>query len=83
MISATTSDLRENILTIIKREYSAQRHAAKRLARHGKASYRTAEAWLAGRNAPSGPSLMNIMAECTPLADEVMRLVAERKKQRG
>ena len=83
MSYAITSDYRETILTVIAREYSAKRHAAKILAKHAKASYRTAEAWVAGRNVPSGAALMNIMAECEPMADAINRFVAERKKQRG
>lgn len=77
------SDYRETILNVIAQQYATKRHAAKILARHAKASYRTAEAWIAGRNVPSGASLMNLMAECEVLADEVMRLVNERKVKLG
>jgi hypothetical protein len=83
MNNAITSDYRESVLAVIAREYGPMRHAAKILAQHAQASYRTAESWIAGRNVPSGESLMNLMSECNALADEINRLVAERRKQRG
>ena len=82
-VETVSSDYRETILQVIAHEYSAKRHAAKILAKHAQASYRTAEAWVSGRNVPSGAALMNIMAECEPMAAAIKRIVAERKKQRG
>lgn len=73
----------EAVLTAITREYGKRPNAAKLLARHARTSYRTAENWLAGICAPNGEKLVDLMANCEPLADEVMRLVAERRTQRG
>jgi hypothetical protein len=80
MIASTYSDA---VLTIIAREYSPLPHAAKILAQHAKTSYRTAENWLSGMCAPNGEKLVNLMAECEALAQEVNRLVAERRAEKG
>jgi hypothetical protein len=82
LVETSPSFYRETILTIIAREYGAKRHAAKILARHAQSSYRTAEAWISGRNVPTGHSLLNIMSECEALADAINGIVADRKKQR-
>ena len=79
----SASTYSEAVLTAISREYGSKPNAAKILARHARTSYRTAENWLAGICAPNGEKLVDLMASCDALADEVMRLVAERKKQRG
>lgn len=68
------------VLTVLKRTYGGTPHAAKRLAQAARTSYRTAENWLMGANAPSGEALINLMAECEELAEEVGRLVAERRQ---
>lgn len=73
MSGAITSNYRENILTVITREYSAKRHGAKILARHAKASYRTAQAWISGRNVPSGQHFMNLLQECEAMADIIKK----------
>jgi hypothetical protein len=44
---------------------------------------RTAENWLAGEHAPNGENLVELMAACSELADEINRLVAERRAARG
>ena len=80
MSDSTYSD---TILTAIAREYGSLPHAAKLLARHARTSYRTAENWLAGICAPNGEKLVNLMAECQVLADEVNRLVAERRAKKA
>lgn len=80
MSAATYSDI---VFGAIQREYAPLKHAAKLLARHAGTSPRTAENWLAGTHAPNGEKLLNLMAECRSLADEVNRLVAERRAARG
>lgn len=82
-MDATASDYREVILTVIAREYGPMRHSAKILAKHAQTSYRTAEAWVSGRNVPSGKSLVNIMANCKAMADEMNRLISESRQSPG
>lgn len=82
-MSGITSDYRETVLTVIAQEYSPLRNGAKILARHAKASYRTAEAWVAGRNAPSIKSVMNIAANCRAMSNELNRLIAESQQSIG
>ena len=79
---AISSHYSETILTVIAREYGPMRHAAKILAQHAQGSYRTAEAWIAGRSVPSGENLISLMASCDVLTDEINRLVTERKQSR-
>jgi hypothetical protein len=69
----------EAVNRVIKRRFAPLKHAAKLLARASGASPRTAENWLAGSHAPSGESLLNLMAACPELADEMNRVVAERR----
>jgi hypothetical protein len=71
------------VLACIAREYGALRHASKILARHARSSHRTAEHWIAGRSVPSGENLINLMAQCEALADEITKLVAERRSTKG
>ena len=79
-MSATYNDV---VLSYIKREFAPLKHAAERLARAAGTTPRCAKAWLAGEHAPNGESLMSLMASCRELADEVNRLVAERRAARG
>ena len=71
------------IQAVIAREYRPLRHASKILAQHARSSYRTAEAWLSGRCVPTGENLANLMVECEALAEEINRLIAERRSIRG
>lgn len=80
LATVTYSDV---VLNVLRREYGPLKHATKLLARHARTTPRTAENWLAGTHAPNGEKLLNLMAECTTLADEVNRLVAERRAARG
>jgi len=81
VVTATTYS--NTVFRVIQREYAPLKHAAKLLARHAGTTPRTAENWLAGTHAPNGEKLLNLMAECATLADEVNRLVAERRSSRG
>jgi hypothetical protein len=67
------------VIGVIDREYGRLRHAAKILAAHAKASVPAAKHWLYGRRSPTGEHLLNLMAECKPMADEINRIVAERR----
>ena len=80
LMSATYNDV---VLGYIRREFSPLKHAAKLLARSARTTPRCAKAWLGGEHAPSGESLVQLMSSCSELADEVMRLVAERRAARG
>lgn len=64
----------------LRQEFGPLRHAAKLIARKAGATPRTAEAWLAGRNAPYGEHLVNLMAECDGLAAEINNLIRERRR---
>lgn len=81
-VSSMPSTYSDAVLTVIQRTYAPLRHASKLLARDAKASPRTAEKWISGQNAPSGEALIELMASCQELADEVNRLVAERRSAR-
>lgn len=67
------------VLTVLRHAYAARRHASKLLARDANASPRTAEKWLSGETAPSGENLIELMASCQELADEINRLVQARR----
>jgi hypothetical protein len=71
------------VLGYIRREFAPLKHAAELLARAAGATPRAAKAWLAGEHAPSGEKLLNLLAECKPLADEIFRIVEERRAARG
>lgn len=71
------------VLGVIKREFFPLKHAAKLLANAARVSQRTAENYLAGTHAPSGEALLNLLAECKPMADEIFRIVEERRAARG
>jgi hypothetical protein len=82
-MNAVAATYSATVFPVMQREYAPLKHAAKLLARHARTTPRTAENWLAGTHAPNGEKLLNLMAECTDLADEVNRLVAERRAARG
>jgi hypothetical protein len=71
------------VLGFIRREFAPLRHAAELLARAAGTTPRTAKNWLAGEHAPNGEKLLNLLAECKPLADEIFRVVEERRAARG
>jgi hypothetical protein len=78
-VSATYNDV---VLGYIRREFAPLKHAAELLARAAGTTPRTAKNWLAGEHAPNGESLVALMVSCRELADEVNRLVAERRAAR-
>lgn len=81
MLTATTYN--DVVLGYIKRTFGPLKHAAKLLARASGTTPRNAENWLAGVHAPNGENLVELMATCADLADEIMALVAERRAARG
>jgi hypothetical protein len=82
-MSDTVLNFKCVVLGVIDREYGALRHASKILGRHARVSHRTAEEWISGRSVPSGDNLINLMAQCEALADEITKLVAERRSAKG
>lgn len=76
VMHTTVCDVVSNYL---RQEFGPLRHAAKLIARKAGATPRTAEAWLAGRHAPYGEHLVNLMAECDGLATEINNLIRERR----
>ena len=79
---AATIPVRDRLLDAIKREFMPFRFAAEMLARASKKSPRAARNWLSDRNAPDAEALIELMASCSSIADEVERLVAERRAAR-
>jgi hypothetical protein len=79
-MTATYGDV---VHEVIRRQFGPLKHAAKLLARAAGTTPRTAENWLAGSHAPNGEKLVNLMADCQELAEEINRLVAERRALRG
>lgn len=82
-VVSRTMTYSDAVIGVIRREYAPLKNASKLLARHARTTPRTAENWLAGTHAPNGEKLINLMAECEELADEVYRLIAERRAARG
>lgn len=78
-----TASYNDVVLGFIQREFAPLKNAAKLLARAANATPRAAENWLAGMHAPNGEKLIALMSECKELADEINRLVAERRAARG
>jgi len=75
----TYSDVVRGVLDI---KYRPLRNASKLLARQARVSHRTAENWLAGKNAPNGDALVKLMAHNDELAAEIFALVAEMRAAR-
>lgn len=78
-----TASYNDVVLGFIQREFAPLKNAAKMLARAANATPRAAENWLAGMHAPNGEKLVALMVECRGLADEINRLVEERRAARG
>jgi len=79
----TAEDCAERFGVILRRHTREMRNAAKRIARQIDADPRVVENYIYGRHCPPAAKLIELMAECTDLADEVNRLVAERRAARG
>jgi Cys-tRNA synthase (O-phospho-L-seryl-tRNA:Cys-tRNA synthase) len=82
-MSAIAATYGDAVFQAIRREYAPLRNAAKLLARDAGTTPRTAENWLAGTHAPNGEKLVNLMAACPDVAEEVNRLVEERRRARA
>jgi len=82
MTAQVCANTRSRLLDAIKREFASFRFASEMLARASEKTPRAAQNWLAGKNAPDAEALINLMASCNSIADEVLALVAERKAAR-
>lgn len=69
----------ERISAALRRAYADQRHAAKRLARATGRDPRAVQGWIYGDTAPPAAALIDLAAECDELADEILKMIAERK----
>ncbi|MBF0858185.1 helix-turn-helix domain-containing protein [Gluconobacter sp. LMG 31484] len=81
-MSAAVRPIRASLLDVIAREFKPYRFAQEMLARASNKTPRTAKNWLSGSSAPDIEALIELMASCNSIADEVERLVAERRKAR-
>lgn len=70
------------ICETIFREYGGLRCGSKILARKINISYRSVERWFYKETAPKGDQLIDLMAENEAIANQVLKLVEERREQR-
>jgi hypothetical protein len=82
-MAMTATTYNDVVLNYIRRRFGLLKHAAKLLARASGTTPRNAENWLAGVHAPNGENLVELMAACSELAEEINRLVEERRAARG
>lgn len=82
MSAAIVAPVRQRLLDAIRREFGPFRFAAEMLARASQKTPRAARNWLSGLNAPDAEALIELMAACNSIADEVNSLVEERRKAR-
>lgn len=73
----------ERFSVVLRRWTGDMRNAAKRIGRRTNTDPRAIENYIYGRHCPPAAKLIELMAECEGLADEVMRIVEERRTQKG
>lgn len=76
----TDSTYNETVWSVIAREYQPLRNAEERLARHAGATPRAARNWLQRQCTPNGENLVNLMAQCEALHEEITRLVKTKRR---
>lgn len=74
--------IRERLAEIIRNTFGMHRFAAEKAARASSSTPRCTKNWLAGKNVPDAPALIELMASSDALSDEVMALVHERRQAR-
>lgn len=79
----TADDCAERFSAVLRRKFAWTRCADKWIADRIGADQRAAQNYLYGKHCPPAHKLIELMAECNELADEVNRLVAERRAARG
>ena len=81
--SITAELCAERFGTVLRRWTGDMRNASKRIGRKISADPRVVENYIYGRHCPPAAKLIELMAECQELADEVNRLVEERRNSRN
>jgi hypothetical protein len=79
----TADDCAHRFSTVLRRHFQWTRCADKFIARRIGVDRRVAQNYLYGVHCPPAHKLIELMAEVSELADEVNRLVAERRAARG
>lgn len=79
----TADDCAERFSSVLRRKFAWTRCADKWIAGRIGVDQRAAQNYLYGKHCPPAHKLIEMMAECSELADEVNRLVAERRAARG
>lgn len=82
-VTISAAVVSERLRDVLRAEYGELRHAAERLARKIGCDPRAARNWLYGINAPRLADAIELAAECEAVADEINRLIIERRKQRA
>jgi hypothetical protein len=80
--AATVTPYRTGICSFLSQNYGRLKGGSKILAQTADVSPRTVDNWFAGRCAPNGEQLLDLMANCQAIADEVLALVEERRRAR-
>jgi hypothetical protein len=78
----TTELCAERFSSVLRRWTGSMRNAAKRVGRSIGTDPRAVENYIYGRTCPPAAKLIELMAECEDLADEVNRLVEEVRESR-
>jgi hypothetical protein len=79
----TADSCAERFSTVLRRKFAWTKCADKWIAGRIGSDERTVQNYLYGKHCPPAHKLIELMAECSELADEVNRLVAERRAARG
>lgn len=79
----TTKACASRFSDILRQWTGDMRNAAKRLGRRIGSDPRAVENYIYGRSCPPAVVLIELMAECQELADEVNKMVAERRANRS
>ena len=72
----------ERISAVLRRKFQWMRSADKWLAGRIGSDVRAAQNYIYGRHCPPASKLIEMMAECDELAEEINNLVMERRKAR-
>lgn len=67
--------LNKAIQRVLLKSYGQYRNGPKLLAKAARSTPRAAENWLDGSCTPNAEKLVNLMAECDELAEEILRRV--------
>lgn len=79
-VAKSDADVTARISETLKRVYADTRNATKSVARAIGRDPRAVKAWMHGECAPSLASAIELAAHCDELADEINRLILERRR---